>query len=217
MSDLITPQINELINTPDVIEIVRDQVAALLSLEIKNQYTMAQTAGIQNIKDFEIGIYVENGRPYEASGDNIPMRFVNILLPKVIQLAGNSRKGNQKEQATIFIDCAACGNDSGNFRDEKSATFRAWRIARIVRRILMSDAYTYLGLRGTVGSRVIVSMEAGAPEKTELEKDAALSFVVVRISLEVQFLECFIANNGVPLEAIYFDVDPITGEVVVPD
>jgi hypothetical protein len=215
MSDL-TPQINEFINTPDMAEIVRDQIAAILSLEIQNQYMMAQDMDIKSIKDLDINIYVENGRPYEISGDKVPMRFVNILLPKVTLLSGNSRLGNQKEQATIWIDCAACGNDSGNFRDEKSATFRAWRIARIVRRILMSDAYTYLGLRGTVGSRVIVSMEAGAPEKTEIEKDAALAFVVVRMSLEVQFLECFIVNNGIPLEAIYFDVDPSTGELVVP-
>jgi hypothetical protein len=215
MNDL-TPRINKLINMPDMVEIVRDQVAAILSLEIQNQYMMAQSVDIKNIKDFDINIYVENGRPYEASGDNIPTRFINILLPKVTLLSGNGRMGNQKEQATIWIDCAACGNDSGSFRDEKSATFRAWRIARVARRILMSDAYTYLDLRGTVGSRTVISMEAGAPEKTEREKDAALAFVVVRITLEVQFMECFIAHDGIPLEALYFDVEPVTGELVVP-
>jgi hypothetical protein len=205
--------ISELIDAPDTVEIVRDQIAAILSLELQNQSALAQSAGIPNVKEFEVPVYVENARPYD--GDSVPIRFVNITLPRVISISGNARLGSQKEQSTIFIDCVACGNDSGDFRDDKSSSLRAWRVARIVRRILMSDAYTYLGLRGVVGSRLVTSLEAGTPEKSEREKEASLFFTIIRISLEVQFAERYIEMTGVPLESIAFEVDPITGEVRV--
>jgi hypothetical protein len=214
-------QITELISEPDVVEIVRDQVAAILSTELKNQFAIAQNEGASDAKDYNIPLYVENGRPYEAQCDSPIMRFINVLLPRVSlsEGSGNNRFSNsltgshQKEQVTFFIDCAACGNDSGNFRDDKSSAFRAWKIMRLVRRILMSNFYAYLGLRGTVGARIISIMEAGTPEEPKLDRESALSFVVVRATLEVQFLERNIEAEGPPLEIIDFEVDPVSGEL----
>jgi hypothetical protein len=216
MSDTpIAAYITELQNEPDIVEIVRDQVAAILSLELQNQHTIAQNQHAVDAKDYNIPVYVENGRPYEAQDDKPIMRFVNILLPRVAVPEANPRMGKQKEQATFFIDCAAYGNDSGNFRDDKSAAFRAWRVMRLVRRILMSDYYTYLGMRGIVGSRVITMMEAGTPEKPELDRESALSYVIIRATFEVQFLERSIEAGGPPLELIDFEIDPVSGELTV--
>jgi hypothetical protein len=214
MSEPQTARIHEIIDTPDRAEILRDQVAAILSLELQNQYTMAQEAGLPDAKEFNISVFVENGRPYESSGEKPLMRFVNVLLPKIAVPASNPRTGAQKEQAAFFIDCAACGNDSGNFRDDKSAAIRAWKLTRVVRRILMSDEYAYLGLRGIVGSRIITSMEAGTPEKPELERESALAYMLVRITLDVQFLERYIGAEGVPLELISFEIEPDSGEII---
>jgi hypothetical protein len=210
-----TAQITELISEPDNIEIVRDQVAAILSLELQNQLAISQ-----NDKDYNIPVYVENGRPYEMQDDKTIMRFINVLLPGINmsdedRIIANPRTGNQKERATFYIDCAACGNDSGSFRDDKSAAIRVWKVTRLVRRILMSDYYTYLGMRGIVGSRVVKKMEAGTPEKPELERESALSYVVVRITFEVQFMERSIRASGEPLEIINYEIDPISGELTV--
>jgi hypothetical protein len=205
-------QITELIDTPDTLEIVRDQIAAILSLEIQNQYAIAKSQQVKNTADYNIPIYLENGRPYDVNGKDgkTLTRFVNILLPKVGVPESNPRLGTQKERATFFIDCAACGNDSGNFRDDKSAMFRAWRVTRLVRRILMSDYYAYLGFRGIVSERTVTAMVAGNPDKLE---DSALFWETIRVTFEVGFMEKAIEAQGVLLDGIDFEVDPVSGEL----
>jgi hypothetical protein len=204
------PLIPDLISEPDVVEIVRDQTAAILSLELQNQYAMALAAAVPRAIDYKVKVYVENARPYEAETAEDLLSFVNITLPKVDVPRGNSRMGDQKETALFHLYCAACGNNSGNFRDDKSSALRAWKVMRLVRRILMADVYTYLGLRGTVSQRHIFLMEAGTPPASE---KSALAYTVIRASLEVSFIERGTAVQGVPLEGIDFDVDPVTGEV----
>jgi hypothetical protein len=204
-----SPFIPDLISEPDVVEVVRDQIAAILSLELQNQYKLAQEAAVLRPIDYHVRVYVNNARPYEAETVEDLLSFVNITLPKIDVPRGNSRLGDQKETAVFYLYCAACGNDSGTFRDDKSSAFRAWKVMRLVRRILMADVYTYLGLRGVIGERHIFLMEEGAlaPEKS------ALAYTVIRASLEVSFIERSIEAPSVPLEGIDYDVSPVTGEV----
>jgi hypothetical protein len=214
VSEAETPRIQQLIDTPDMVEVVRDQIAAVLSLELQNQYVLANERSLSYAKEYNIPVYVENGRPYEASGDKRLLRFVNVLLPKVIVPVTNARVGGQKEQAFFFIDCVACGNDTGTFRDDKSECFRVWKITRIVRRILMATEYAYLGLRGVVGSRIITSIEDGTPEKSDIDRESAIFYVVVRITLEVQFIERYIDTDGGLMEPVRFEVEPYSGEIL---
>jgi hypothetical protein len=209
MSEGANPQIAELIETPDTLEVVRDQLAALLSLELQNQYTLAEAKGIPRAQDYNIKVFVENARPYDGAmiGQG-QISLINILVSKVTVPASNPRIGNQKEKAVIFIDCAADGNNTGNFRDDKSATFRAWKIMRLVRRIVMSEQYAYLGMRGIVTSRTFTQMEAGSPNI-----QAALALTVVRGTLEVEFVERSIETPSVILEGVDYTVDADTGQV----
>jgi hypothetical protein len=210
VSEITSPRITRLIETPDTIETVRDQLAALLSLELQNQYTLARDQGVPRAADYNIKVFVENSRPYDAA--NIgqgQISLVNIQIPKVTVPASNSRIGNQKEKAVFYIDCIADGNNAGDFRDDRSATFRAWKIMRLVRRVIMSEQYTYLGMRGVVTSRTFTQIEAGAPNP-----QAALALTVVRATLEVEFLEGYIENPSLPFEGIEFEVIPRTGEVI---
>jgi hypothetical protein len=207
MSDpVVEAQITELIESPDTIEMVRDQIAALLSLELQNQYLLAIEKSAPRPQDYDVKVYVENSRPYDAASEQIYL--INILLPKITVPTSNPRIGKQKEQATFYIDCAADGNSEGNFRDDKSSTFRAWKIMRLVRRILMSDQYAYLGLRGTVTSRTITVMEAGTPNT-----QAAQAITVVRSTLLVDFVEGAIEGPFVILEGIDYNVNADTGQV----
>jgi hypothetical protein len=200
--------ITELIETPDNVEKVRDQIAAILSLELQNQFTLASEAGKSNAADYDIKIYVENARPYDTTGDEI-VSLVNVVLQEVTALHSNPRIGDQKEQAIFHIYCIANGNTIGDFRDDRSATFRAWKIMRFVRRILMSEPYTYLGIRKTVTSRTFTKMEAGTPNV-----QAAQAFTVVRASFEVQFTEGYIGGPSVPFDGYAFDVMPDDGQIV---
>ncbi|MDR1253336.1 MAG: hypothetical protein LBK62_14435 [Treponema sp.] len=209
MSEGANPQITELIETPDILEVVRDQLAALLSLELENQYALAQDKGIPRARDYNIQVFAENSRPYDGAAiGQGQINLINILVSKVTVPASNPRIGNQKEKAVIFIDCTADGNNTGNFRDDKSAALRAWKIMRLVRRIVMSDQYAYLGMRGTVTSRTFTQMEAGSPTI-----QAALALTVIRSTLEVEFVERSIEAPSVILEGIDFTVDVDTGQV----
>jgi hypothetical protein len=204
------PLIPGLIAEPDVAEIVRDQVAAILSLELQNQYQLAVAAEVPRPLDYKIKVYVENERPYDSVNAEDLLSFINITIPKIDIPRGNSRLGDQKEAALFHIHCAACGNTSGTFRDDKSASLRAWRVMRLVRRIVMADVYTYLGMRKTVGQRHIFLMEAGSPPASDKN---ALAYKVIRASLEVSFVERSIEAPSVTLEGIDYEVEPETGEV----
>jgi hypothetical protein len=202
------PLITELIETPDNVEKVRDQIAAILSLELQNQFEKAKEEGKTNFADYDIDIYAENSRPYDTTGDEM-VSNVNIVLQEVTVPHSNPRMGDQKEQAVFHIYCIANGNTIGDFRDDKSATFRAWKIMRLVRRILMSEPYTYLGMRKIVTSRTFTKMEAGTPNA-----QSAQAFTVIRASFEVQFVEGYIGGPSVPFEGYNFEVIPDDGRVV---
>ena len=202
------PLITELVETPENVEKVRDQIAAILSLELQNQLTIATDTGRQNAADYDIDIYVENSRPYDTTGEEM-VSLVNIVLQEVTVPHSNPRMGDQKEQAIFHIYCIANGNTMGDFRDDKSATFRAWKIMRLVRRILMSEPYTYLGMRKTVTSRTFTKMESGTPNL-----QSAQAFTVIRAHFEVQFTEGYIGGPSVPFEGYDFEVLPDDGRVV---
>ena len=204
------PQINELIEDQDNVEKVRDQIAAILSLELQNQLTIAEEEGSPYAADYDIKIYAENARPYDTTGDEM-VSLVNVVLQEITVPHSNPRIGNQKSQAVFHLYCIANGNTTGDFRDDKSATFRAWKIMRLVRRILMSEQYTYLGMRKTVTSRTFTKMEAGTPTPNT---QGAQFFTVIRASFEVQFVEGFIGGESVPYEGYNFELNPDDGQVI---
>jgi hypothetical protein len=187
---------------------VRDQLAAILSLELQAQFEIAKHEGKPNAADYDINIYVENSRPYDTADDEV-ISLVNIVLQEVTVPHSNPRAGSQKSQAIFHLYCTANGNATGDFRDDKSASFRAWKIMRLVRRILMSEQYTYLGMRKIVTSRTFTKMEAGTPNA-----QAAQAFTVIRAHLEVQFVEGYIGGQSVPFEGYEFEVSPDDGQVV---
>ncbi|MCL2093817.1 MAG: hypothetical protein FWH12_06445 [Treponema sp.] len=201
------PQVTELEEAQDNVEIVRDQLAAILSLELQNQFELAKNEG-KPTADYDIKIYVENSRPYDTIDDEA-VSLVNIVLQEVTTPHGNPRMGAQKSQAIFHLYCTANGNTTGDFRDDQSASFRAWRIMRLVRRILMSEQYTYLGMRKTVTSRTITKMEAGTPNV-----QAAQAFTVIRAHLEVQYTESYIGGPSAPFEGYDFEVSPDDGQVI---
>jgi hypothetical protein len=206
-----TPLINELISEPDNVEKIRGRIAGIIKGEAQNQYALAIEAGEAAADDFNFRVFVENARPYDTENEAaLVSPIINIMLSKAAPAEGNPRMGPQKTTATFIIDCIAFGNDSGDEWDDKQAACRAWKAARVIRAILMSEQYAYLGLRGIVGSRLITSIETGAPEMDS----AALAVVTSRIMLEVQFVERAIGVSGPIIEGIDFEVDPSNGEVI---
>jgi hypothetical protein len=210
--DKFTPEIYELISEPDNVEELRSRIAFIIKGETQNQYTIAQEQGAPDAYDFNFRVFVQNDRPYDTNGDEPGIEpIVNVMLQKIEAMDGSARMGPQKEKATFIIDCIAFGCEASEDWNEKAAAIRAWKAARVVRRILMSEQYTYLGLRGIVGGRLVTSIETGVPENG----GGAHAVVAARIILEVQFLERAIKTTGPIIEAIDFTVDPFNGEVTM--
>jgi hypothetical protein len=211
MNETFTPQITELVSEPDNIEKLRDHVAVLLKGETQNQYKLAKETFAKSAEDYNFKVFIENTRPYDVEDEPPETPLINVMLQKAAPMDGNPRIGAQKEKATFIIDCIAFGNDGGETWNDKVAAARAWKAARVIRTILMSEQYAYLGLRGLVGSRIITSIETGVPENG----GAALAIVTARIIFEVQFMERAINAPGAILEGIDFTLDPSSGEVLI--
>jgi hypothetical protein len=213
-NDVFAPQIKEFLSEPDNIEKLRDHIAVLVKGETENQHQLALGANAKNAEDFNFRVFVENARPYETENENDtpPVTpFINIMLQKAAAMESNARIGNQKEKATFIIDCIAFGNEGGEEWNKKVAAARAWMAAGVIRKIIMSEQYAYLGLRGKVGSRNILSIETGISE----EGGEAFNVITARITLEVQFIETFIGDPGVPFEAFNYSIIPSSGEVFI--
>jgi hypothetical protein len=207
-----TPEIYELISEPDNVEKLRNHIAFIIKGETQNQYTIAQEQSAPDAYDFNFRVFIQNARPYDFD-DGMPAiePIVNIMLQKIQAMDGNARMGPQKEKATFISDCITFGEDGSEDWNEKAAAIRAWKAARVIRRILMSEQYTYLGLRGIVGGRLVKSIETGVPENG----GDAFTVVTARIILEVQFMERAIETTGPIIEAIDFTIEPFSGEVLI--
>ena len=203
--------ITERFNEPDNIEIIRDQMAGIIALEMDKQYEMAIDDDDPVASDFLARVLVENDEPLNAGGDNVDIfPLINVSVDSRSLVDGTSAVNYDKAQATVFVDCYQIGNNSGIFAGRK-ATIKAWKLARCVRRILRSDYYKYLRLRGVVSDVKIANMKAGVPAMN----DSAIMVVLVRLSVDVVFDEAAPIVKGESLELIPVQISDENGQVVV--
>lgn len=203
--------ITERFNEPDNIEIIRDQMAGIIALEMDKQYEMAIDDDDPVASDFLARVLVENDEPLNAGGDNVDIfPLINVSVDSRSLVDGTSAVNYDKAQATVFVDCYQTGNNSGIFAGRK-ATIKAWKLARCVRRILRSDYYKYLRLRGVVSDVKIAKMKAGVPAMN----DSAIKVVLVRLSVDVVFDEAAPIVKGESLELIPVQISDENGQVVV--
>lgn len=203
--------ITERFNEPDNLEIIRDQIAGIIALEMDEQYAMASDDSDPVAEDYFTRVLVENDEPLFAGGDNGDIfPLVNVCVDNRVLADGTSAVNSDKAKATLFLDCYQIGNNSGRFAGRK-ATIKAWKLARCVRRILRSDYYKYLRLRGIVSDVKIVEMRAGVPAMN----DSSIKVVLVRITLEVTYDEKAPVINGETLELIPVQISDDNGQVVV--
>lgn len=208
----MTTECNELLSEPDNIEIIREQIGAILSLETQNQYKLAEAAADPAKQDYNITVFIENGDPVQyVDTKHNPFPIVNVTLSKTERDDGSTSVNLHNMHATFLVDVYAAGNMESRVDAGARASLKAWKTARIVRNILDAESYTYLKLRGVVSGRDITSFEAGEPA----DKNSAVKVAIVRMTLEVDYAEDVAVNNGTDLELIQASVVNDEGEVVV--
>jgi hypothetical protein len=204
--------IDKLLINKDNAEIIRDTIAGILKSEIENQIKIAEENDVVD-SDYNINVFIENSRPWALIDENNnPFPLVNICLQQLVEEERpGSTINNQKYIATFYIDCWGCGNkNSEDSPDDYLSTIRAWKTARIVRNILMSGIYTYLGIRDIVRKRKVVSMVTIIPQNLN---ESAISITACRIKFEVETFQESPQVTPAVLSAVSLQIDDPTGEV----
>ncbi len=188
MSDIDT-----LIDKQDGFEIIRDQIGAILTLEIANQMSLAVEAAKDPL-DWKLRIFLERSNPFEQWLNNQTDRspIINIRYENSnFDMSGSNSVERQKTVAIYNIDCYGFGISAdvvagGHKPGDREAAFEAQRALRLVRNILMAGTYTYLGLRGFVWQRWIQSVISFQPQ---LDAHDVLQVQAARLAFQVTFNE----------------------------
>lgn len=205
-----------LISTPDNIEVIRDQIAGLLAVELENQARLAEEAGDPNAADYKVAVFVENDDPLQYVDDQTPganpFPCANISVDSTGQDKGTASVGKQVMTAQFFVDVYATGNSASAGGEDfgTRATLKAWKTARLVRRVLRAEANTYLRLRGIVG-RVTFKFQAGEPNRPQ----AAIRVKMVRVTLGVDYVEDVPVTGGDGIELISAKIADGDGRVIL--
>ncbi len=211
--------INQLIDKQDSFEIVRDQISAILKTEMVNQEALALTAG-KDVNLWKLTILEERSDNFEQFIGN-PDIFNPIINVSFDNSSITERSsGIVKEQTTIGIyniDCYGYSRSretvTGHEAGDRLASLEVQRSIRLVRNILMSGVYSYLGLRGLVGRRWIDSI---VKFTRQLDSPQTQEVIGSRINLSVQFIEDSPQTLFDNLELISVQVErALDGEVLI--
>lgn len=184
-----------LIDKQDTVEIVRDQVAALLAIETAAQVALATTAGKSNPDDWKLRVYQERSNPWEnlpgKDGDTSPI--VNVWWDSsTFDKSASNIVERQKTVATFNVDCYGYAQSAnavagGHTAGDQGAAEAVQRAVRLVRNILMAGEYTYLGLaRGIVWQRWIDAITMMQPQQNNQNVHHV---VAARLAFSVGFNE----------------------------
>lgn len=211
-------QIQALIDKRDNAELLRDEIAAILLVESEQQQALALTAS-KDPADWKLRVFIERTNPWgeweEAPDPDSPLEetspIVNVSLDtENFDLAKSNIVERHAVVGTFHVDCYGYGKSrgegSGHIPGDRAAAFEAQRAVRLVRNILMSSYYTYLGQAAAgrfVGRRWITSITY--PEIGPAERPVQ-HVRVGRIAFEVSFYEYSPQYQGVPLTLVQTQV-----------
>lgn len=207
--------VNTLLKNQDNAELIRDRIVLILASELANQYALALAYTPEpeedfNAEDYKITVYMESLRPMDQM--DLPAVNVQLLASNKDERPG-STVGNQKNKIHFAIDCTARGKMDGA-ADDADATVRCWFVSRLVRSILMAGEDTYLGLRGIVQKREVISRTTGDLQNIN-ESAAVIS--VCRILFDVDTYEGSPQAAYQSFEGMSFKVETADGRIILAD
>ncbi len=199
--------IKTLITKRDNFEIIRDQIAVTIAMEIKSQMVLAAAAD-RDPDDWKLRVFTERSNPWDSSGDNSPIVNVWFDTSRFDRSSSNVME-RQSSNSTFNIDCLGFANSSddhqgGHTPGDQRAAENMHRAVRMVRNIMMHASNTYLGMRGVVSGRWIDSVSTFQPPSYG---DNALTHVVGgRITMSVSFNEFSPQDEFDTLDYVSVDV-----------
>lgn len=201
ISYLIDPALNQFL--------VRDKIAEILLTELANQQTLATDAD-EDPLNWRLRLFVQRRLPWDL-WSGVPELGTAEALPVVNICADSADRDQlrpleplqQRYDGIYTIACLGYGvareTDSGHIPADESARIEAERAVGLVRKILMSNQYTQLGLTNVVSERDAIGLR-----RTDPIVDEARSFHIegIELTMGVKFMERTRPNEGVPLQII---------------
>lgn len=193
--------IDILIDKKDNFELVKYKIASILKSEIENQKILAK----EKSNLYDIKVFVDKSNPlsiyseaqYQNEKGQLPV--INVIFDSDdLTLEGSANVGRQKVRGTFYIDCYAFKNKEINKEADEEASREADRIGTIARNILMHDSYRVLSMNKVVVRRYITKRE-----KMINQNNSAETVAVMRLILEVLYLEEDLHNQAFTLEEIF--------------
>lgn len=197
-------QILELISKTDNVEIIRDQIAAILAVELANQ-------GVLSGGQPQPSVFIERANPWGQflAPTPITQPVINVWWDSSTFDASTSNVVERQKSETVYnIDCYGCAvsqddGADGHIPADEQAAREAQRTVRLARNILMAGVYTYLGLRGLVWKRFPQTISIFQPQ---IDNRAAMRVVAARLALQVHFNEFSPQYVGETLETLMIEV-----------
>lgn len=212
--------IQALIDKQDSFEIIRDQIAGILALEVQSQMTLA-TATSQDPNDYKFRVFADRSNPWEEYLNDEPDEspLVNVWYETSNFNGGASNISERQNSESIYnIDCYGYGISTnviggGHLPGDLQASLAVHKVVRLVRNILMSSEYTYLDLRGLVWKRWIQSVTVFQPTQ---DNRAVHNVIGSRIQFSVSFNEYSPQYIPETLEYVAIDIKRAeNGEIIV--
>jgi len=196
--------IPELISKVDNVEIIRDQIAAILAVELANQAVLAGAP--------RPAVFIERSNPWGQflATTTAPQSLINVWWDSSTFDAATSNVVERQKSETVFnIDCygyAVSKDDgaTGHLPADEMAAREAQRAVRLARNILMAGVYTYLGLRGLVWKRFPQTISMFQPQIDNAR--AGQRIVAGRLALQVHFNEFSPQYVGEVLETLMIEI-----------
>lgn len=212
--------LQQLIDKKDNFEIVRDQIAAILKLEIENQKQLAAAAG-KTASDWDLKIFMERSNPFEE------FQSENYTGPAIVNVwyessdfddAGSDTIERQKTTATYNVDVYSYGTaqetSEGHTPGDLASSLRLAAAVRLVRNILMAGPNTYLRFkRPFIWRRRVETINIYQPNA---EDTTIQNIIGARLVFRVTFNEHSPQYEGAPLSELSVKViRSETGEVLL--
>lgn len=209
-----------LIDKQDSFEIIRDQIAGILATEVQSQMALA-TLAAQDPNDYKFRVFADRSNPWEEYLNDEPDEtpLVNVWYETSnFETRASNISERQKSDTIYNIDCYGYGVASdvvagGHLPGDLQASLAVHKIIRLVRNILMSSEYTYLGMRPLVWQRWIQSITVFQPTQ---DNRAVHNVIGARIQFNVCFNEYSPQYVPETLEYVAIDINRAeNGEIIV--
>lgn len=148
---------------------VRDRIALILTEELANQYTLADSLPVSNPEFYQSEVFIERAQAFAWSDDDNELKTAVVVRFDSFNNKQNASGYSTDYLATVQykVDVISASRAQGTDSADLLASKKSDLIISLVRNILMAETYTlldYLPEEKVVSKKSILSVQRYQPE-----------------------------------------------------